>query len=369
MSVFKSIGLCLGALIGGLFADLYGRRMVSFYSCIVWNILGWIWIIIHNKHVLELAFVVAVAFCNIVNVVTFVTFGEITTKMSRLLVIYTIPYYLLGVLVLDYTSKAIHVWQYLIGFIASTNCIMIFACWYTPESARWLINKNKIKEAFQVLNEISGKLYTLPEQQEENVKLKKTTITYQMMLFLFTNKLKHFLIICLSMVIASLNYNFAKLRAVIHYVDTDEFGLLSIGAEAIGYLFIIPVYIFLGKTHGLFFIYILLSLAAVVALITHEFGREIYYNTFCILFGTTAVCLNWLIFLDLFPTFLRATTMGCSFFIFGLAIALSSLLVHKVEEYRECYFYVTFFLTALFGVTVLALPRSHSQNLPNYKLN
>jgi hypothetical protein len=130
--------------------------------------------------------------------------------MSRLLVIYTIPYYLLGVLVLDYTSKAIHVWQYLIGFIASTNCIMIFACWYTPESARWLINKNKIKEAFQVLNEISGKLYTLPEQQEENVKLKKTTITYQMMLFLFTNKLKHFLIICLSMVIASLNYNFAS---------------------------------------------------------------------------------------------------------------------------------------------------------------
>lgn len=51
----------------------YGRRMVSFYSCIVWNILGWIWILIHNKHVLELAFVVAVAFCNIVNVVTFVT--------------------------------------------------------------------------------------------------------------------------------------------------------------------------------------------------------------------------------------------------------------------------------------------------------
>jgi hypothetical protein len=91
---------------------------------------------------------------------------------------------------------------------------MIFACWYTPESPRWLLNKNKKEQAYKQLSEISGLVYELKRRDdapENNISMGYGKVFWKMLSFMVRRKLKCFLIICLSMSIASLHYTFASM--------------------------------------------------------------------------------------------------------------------------------------------------------------
>jgi hypothetical protein len=91
--------------------------------------------------------------------------------------------------------------------IASTIFIVVFACWYIPESPRWLFNKKKKKKAYDLLKEISGLKYKIGITETTENNLRKTTVFQKMFKFLFENKLKHFIISGLLVTISSLNYS------------------------------------------------------------------------------------------------------------------------------------------------------------------
>lgn len=98
------------------------------------------------------------------------------------------------------------------SFVASTMSIMIFACWYIPESPRWLLNKNKRKAAYEQLNDVSGLRYNIntpPHHEDPN--LKKTFVPCEMFLFLYQRVLKDFVIFNLLVSISSLTYTSGSL--------------------------------------------------------------------------------------------------------------------------------------------------------------
>ena len=68
-------------------------------------------------------------------------------------------------------------------------------------------------------------------------------------------------------------------------------------------------------------------------------SEEIYFGIFDIVLGTAAMYINWLYVLEIFPTFLRATTLGCAYWISGLVTAVSTLITKNVESNK--YIYVT----------------------------
>ncbi|CAH1371363.1 unnamed protein product [Tenebrio molitor] len=370
MICFKAVGFCSGALIGGILSDIHGRRITCLSLSIIWNFCTWSLTMSPMEYMVEMFYIVTVMCCSAINVVTFVNFAEITSRKTRILSIFSISSYTIGDHFFHNLSRKITTWKYLQSFVASTMSIMIFACWYIPESPRWLLNKNKRKAAYEQLNDVSGLRYNIntpPHHEDPN--LKKTFVPCEMFLFLYQRVLKDFVIFNLLVSISSLTYTSGKLKAILHYVHTDELEFLTTVAEGIGFLFFIPVYMFLGNRFGLFFVYMLLAIEVLLALLTYDFLQALYFNVFGMALGITTLSLIWFYILDVFPTFLRGTAVGCAFSIYGVATAGGVFLVNQVEKYKEFNYYLTIFVAALLGLSVLALPNTANKELPNFKLN
>ncbi|XP_044254928.1 solute carrier family 22 member 16-like [Tribolium madens] len=373
MSLLKSIGFSLGAIFGGVLSDIFGRRIVCLSFSVIWYLSSLVIALANDKLVVDIFYTITTASANIVNVVTFVTFGEIANRKSKLLAVYSLMTLILGSFMSISFSKIFTVWKYFSTFISSINVLIIFGCWYIPESPRWLLNKNKQKEVYKQLNDISGLIYTVQITASEG-NTKKTKEFYRMFLYLFKSKLKYFLLISWSMIISSFLYNCSKMKALINFVNRGDYGVLGNVAEIMGFLFLFPIYIFLGKRFGLLFLYVLVAVQALFAMFLAT-NERIYHVAFGILFGTSTVCLNWLYCLDLFPTFLRGTVMGFNFCLFGLTMFVSAFLAkmdltaeEDEKKLNNVYYYVIYLCGGIFGLSVFLLPETANQDLPNFKL-
>ncbi|XP_015835143.2 solute carrier family 22 member 16 isoform X1 [Tribolium castaneum] len=373
MSLLKSIGFSLGPVFGGVFSDVFGRRIVSLSFSVIWFLSSLVIALVNNKLLVEIFYSITVASANIVNVVTFVTFAEIANRKSRFLVVYTIMTIILGSFMSISFAKLFTVWKYFSTFVSSINVLIIFACWYIPESPRWLLNKNKQRKVYDQLNDVSGLIYTVQVRNGAETAM-KIEILRRMFLFLFKSKMKYFLLISWSMIISSFLYNCSKMKALLNFVNSGDYGVLANVAEIMGYLFLLPIYIFLGKRFGLLFLYILVAIQSLFAMFLAT-TEEIYHVAFGILFGTCTVCLNLLYCLDLFPTFLRGTMMGLNFCVFGLTMVVTTFFA-KVDLFapederklNNMYYYVIFLCGGIFGLSVFLLPETANQELPNFKL-
>jgi hypothetical protein len=63
--------------------------------------------------------------------------------------------------------------------------------------------------------------------------------------------------------------------------------------------------------------------------------QALYFNVFGMALGITTLSLIWFYILDVFPTFLRGTAVGCAFSIYGVATAGGVFLVNQVEVIRQ----------------------------------
>ncbi|XP_068908081.1 solute carrier family 22 member 7-like isoform X2 [Tenebrio molitor] len=297
------------------------------------------------------------------------TFAEIADKKNRLFCIYTIPTYIVGGLLTFYISQTISSWIYQQSTIASTVIIMIFTCWYMPESPRWLYNKHKKEKAYAQLCEISGLLYRFQLNRNlENPELENNNVLFDMFAFL-CRRTKKYLILCnLLMTASGLSYNSLRIKNMLRHIHTKQYNLLSRAAEVLSFLFLLPVYMILGKRVGLSFMYIVFVILLLMAAFTYDF-EQAYIDIFGVIFSMTAINIIWLLILDIFPTFLRGTAIGIGFFFFGFSGTLGYILAKLIEKIEIFNYYLIFFVANLFGIMVLALPDTTNRELPNYKLN
>ncbi|CAH1371366.1 unnamed protein product [Tenebrio molitor] len=384
MNTLKGFGYSLGALSGGVLADVFGRRITSFLFSIAWNVTSLVLVFVHSRILVESFYIIAVGCCSAVNVITLVNFAEIASKNNIILAVYTVPTYIFGDILFHFMTNGVIIWKHLMVMIASTIFIVVFACWYIPESPRWLFNKKKKKKAYDLLKEISGLKYKIGITETTEKNLRKATVFQKMFKFLFENKLKHFIISGLLVAISSLNYSCGKLRLILHDIPMREFGLLANVAETLRFntrkfyslyvnifsslLFVVPVYIFFGKRCGMFLTYILMCVEGLMALLAKESAEKIYYDVFNIFFGFSTLCLIWLYTLYLFPTFLRATALGYAYFIFGMTLTGGSFLVSEINILGEFNYYLILSLIGILGLTSVALPNISGQELSNTKL-
>ncbi|CAH1371365.1 unnamed protein product, partial [Tenebrio molitor] len=310
MGIYQNVGYCFGAIIGGILSDLYGRRSTALYFSVAWNILAWIFVFVKQRFLSDICYFGIILCCSVVNVTTFVNFAEIADKKNRILCIYTIPTYIIGGLLTKYVSRTISSWMYQQITVASSVTIMIFACWYMPESPRWLYNKNKKEKAYAQLCEISGLLYTFQLNRNlENPELENNNVLYGMFAFLCRKTKKYFILCNLLMTVSSLSYNSLRFKNILHKIYTKQFDLLTHSAEVLSFLFLLPIYMILGKRVGLCFMYFLFLTVLLVAVFTYDF-QQAYIDIFGVIFSMTAINIIWLLILDIFPTFLRGTAIG-----------------------------------------------------------
>ena len=137
------------------------------------------------------------------------------------------------------------------------------------------------------------------------------------------------------------------LKVTLYYNNADEFKHIANVAEVLAYLLLIPMLIFLGKRNSLFACFCLLSTSAMIGIIlpgesllqlkifttVNDFleNTQIVYNIFAVLLGQTGLCFCWFLFLDLFPTFSRATVMGIGICTYNIASAITIVTVNLID--------------------------------------
>ncbi|XP_063922986.1 solute carrier family 22 member 2-like [Zophobas morio] len=367
MIIFKSAGFGVGAVLIGVFADVYGRSVTSFLASMLWATTAAISVLFQHATLIQVWYSVITACASATCVVTFVSFAEIINKKQRVLVVYTCLGYVVGDILLTYIVDNLQTWKYTITFAATASTCAIFATWYIPESPRWLFNKNKKRQVYDQLNEISGLKYEItlanaPPEGDSHLR-----ICYDMFRYITREKLKHIIICNICIGAAGANFSTARLKVTLYYNNADEFKHIANVAEVLAYLLLIPMLIFLGKRNSLFACFCLLSTSAMIGIILPE-NTQIFYNIFAVLLGQTGLCFCWFLFLDLFPTFSRATVMGIGICTYNIASAITIVTVNLIDEFSYFNYCIMFFLISLLGMSVLSLSDYSSQDLLNFKL-
>lgn len=170
------IGGMFGGLIIGTIADRYGRRPSVLGGVILYCISG-LGICFSPNYAtfMVLRFIsgvsemsVWIAFCS------YSSEYMIPKYRSRAMTIPAIGFSF-GLMLLSLLAFLIHDWRYLQLAIISPLVVGFFGFWFLPESLRWLLSKNKVKEVerlIQKLAKING--IELPRDEESNKNAKTT---------------------------------------------------------------------------------------------------------------------------------------------------------------------------------------------------
>ncbi|XP_063923447.1 glucose transporter GlcP-like [Zophobas morio] len=368
MLKFKHLGFALGAAFGGVFADIFGRRITSFLTSVVWIIGAGVFPTLNNITLIEIWYVLLTTCASVVNVTTFVNIAEIINYRYRILIIYSINTYVAGDFLIKYITTTLESWKYALTFVTSTLTCTVFATWYSPESPRWLLNKNRRQEAYDQLSDISQRIYDIQVVEAPN-NVTKMKILVDMMKYLFKRRLKQHLVCNVLLSVSSLNYSFSKQNLIMHTVKTASYEDIANIAEALGFLTFLPVYALIGKKYGLCFCFLFLTITHFTGIFVNDKAHEVFYDFFGTMLGILSLCICWLYCLEYFPTFLRATATGGGFYVFNLSSGLSFLFIPLLEETRGFIYYLTFFIISLFGAVVFLLPVKPNQELSNTKLH
>ncbi len=154
------IGGLFGALLGGMLADILGRKKVLILIALI-STLGSIgsalatdviWIVVGRA--------IGGVAMGMISVTMTLYISEISPAKSRgLLVTFSTLAITLGILIsyiVDYAFSKSGNWQWMFGLAATPAVVQGFCMFFLPESPRWLVKKGLIEEARSVLTYFRG---------------------------------------------------------------------------------------------------------------------------------------------------------------------------------------------------------------------
>lgn len=166
---FLNVGLLIGAVVTGYGADRFGRKLCILISVFGLGVSGVAMAFSPNYIMLLLFRTIQGVFGKGAWMASFVLVTEIVgSKHRRVVSIVAQIFFTFGVVILPGIAYLIPSWKALQLTITLPTFILLIYFWLIPESPRWLLNRQKIKEALKIAADIAkhnGK--SLPEKYRE----------------------------------------------------------------------------------------------------------------------------------------------------------------------------------------------------------
>lgn len=203
------LGYMIGVLLGGFLSDKFGRKPVVYYLSVLCNILA-----------LGASFVQVYWLYICLRCVVGLTIGASSLSMYVLLVEYvgkrhrhvigtTLWYFwVISLMLIPLFAYLIRDWRSLSIAAATPGLLQIFFWWFIPESARWLLVKNKSEQAWKELEKVAAfNRKEMPDEELEQKDGNEAQRTGDFRdLFNSFNMTKRTLISCFSWMVISLVY-------------------------------------------------------------------------------------------------------------------------------------------------------------------
>ncbi|XP_056876938.1 organic cation transporter protein [Takifugu flavidus] len=362
-------GLLVGAVVFGSMADRYGRRFVMLLSIAIQAVFGVAAAFAPNFPVyVVLRFVVGSTISGVI-MNAFVLGTEWTCPKNRMLAgIITDYAFNIGYMLLAGVAYLIRDWRKLQLAISAPGFLLFFYIWVVPQSARWLLTKDRKEEAIALLQKaarVNGRVLP-PNLQVEKLVIGRKQSLSALDLVRTPQMRKRSLILFFAwfvnvLVYYGLSLGVSRLGTDL-YLTQFIFGLIEIPARTL-VLFVLPYSRRLCQsgflaTGGLSCLLMLAipADASKVRTALAMLGKFGISASFAVIYVYTA---------EIFPTVLRQTGIGASSMfarIGGILAPLINLLHNQSSAIPQVIFGASALLAA--GLA-LALPETANRPLPD----
>ncbi|XP_067000282.2 organic cation transporter protein isoform X2 [Anabrus simplex] len=388
-----SFGKFVGALLFGIVADKWGRKMSFVISCGIYIIIGPVTAVISNYWLFLLCrFALGMAGSGCFNC-GFTLVMEILNVRYRstIGILYNMSYPV-GMLLLPLIAYFIRQWRTLMLSLTVPAVLLLISCWFLPESPRWLMSHGRRKDAWSVVqraNKMLGRRHTMPpatgdtntstkdpvpmsstaEEIPEPV-MKKFIASMRVMGSLLTKceLLKRLLICYYLWFVTSMTYYALSLSSDNFTANRYIYIAGAGAAEAVSYVLPIPILRFLGRRPTSFILYLMTGIALLSVLaVPYEYPMAIMTVA---LLGRLCIGAVYSVIIlytsELFPTVNRNTAIGSSSMISHAGSMSSPYLVDLLGA-------VQWFIPSTIcagcslagGLLVLLLPETRGKELCN----
>ena len=331
------IGCAAGALLAGRMADKYGRKNVLTACALLFALSGLGAGLSNSLEAFVLFRLVGGLGVGAAAMVPPMYIAELSPadKRGRLVAVYQLAI-VLGILfayfsnyLLDDTGS--NNWRYIFASQFVPSVIFFFALFFVPESPRWLLQKNKTKEACRILQKMSG------VEAESEIEIIKTSFRQQPAsvikdLFSGTNRP-----IVLTGIVIAVAQQVTGINAVLYYapvilkqtgLDTSTSLLQTI---IIGVVNVVSTFIAIGLVDKVGRKKFLLAGSCIMGIslicISACFHYSYYQNYIVLLFtilyvgsfGCTLGAVTWVYLSEMFPNNIRSLALGAATLLLWLA--------------------------------------------------
>jgi SP family galactose:H+ symporter-like MFS transporter len=154
------IGAAIGAILGGMLADRFGRRRIIILAGIIFTLSAIGTAIAPTVGTLITGRIVVGIAIGLASFTSPMYMSEISPKKIRgSLVSINQLAVTIGIVIaylVDYVLSSIQGWRYMFGIAALPSTILVIAMWRMPPSPRWLMSHNMGDKARRVLERIRG---------------------------------------------------------------------------------------------------------------------------------------------------------------------------------------------------------------------
>ncbi|XP_074642119.1 organic cation transporter-like protein [Tubulanus polymorphus] len=375
---FKTLvmsGLLVGSLIFGLAADTYGRKtmqLVAFILVIIGGF-GTAWAQEYYSFVF-LQFVCSVASTGMY-VSCLVLAIELVGPSKRVLAVICIQYfYSLGSVILPGIAYLVRKWRYLQTVLSSLTCILVMpCCWLVAESPRWLLSKDRIKEAETVIRKIAEVNHvSIPEHLfknedfKENVQSNAATYFFKSKLLVIRTLILSANWVAAYMVFYGISHGPGRIGGNI-YLNSFLSGLVEFPAYTISLISLEK----LGRKVPHVTAMILSALVLLATVFVELYFIEYYWVMIvCIMIGklTITICFGILLVhsAELYPTVVRHLGLAICSISGKCGAILAPVLKYGIDGMSmKAFPYLLFGLLSLVaGILAITLPETIEQPLP-----
>jgi putative MFS transporter len=174
-------GLFLGGAVFGYVTDLIGRKLMFTLDLLTIVICSIACMFISNIwHLLILRFVIGMAVGADYPIATSLL-AEFAPKKQRGMLLGILQvFWFVGAVAADFVGYALidmnNGWKFMLGSAAIPAIILVLGRWGTPESPRWLMSKNRVDEAREVMKKVYGPEADVDDLEQEVVTTKFSKI-------------------------------------------------------------------------------------------------------------------------------------------------------------------------------------------------
>jgi SP family arabinose:H+ symporter-like MFS transporter len=332
------IGCALGSVTAGYLSDIYGRRLSLMICALLFAVSG-VGVAFSNSLFSFILFrIIGGIGVGAAAMVSPMYIAEIapSSERGRLVALYQLAI-VTGILLAYFTNYGLNGmgennWRWMFGSQLIPSLLFLIMLFFVPESPRWLVGKNKIKESIAVLQKITPSFQL--QQELDDIRKSFSTQEHSKVTHLFEKKYSKVII---AGVLLAVFQQVTGINAILYYAPVI-FNQTGIGSNdsllytiIIGVVNVVSTFIAIGlvdkvgRKQFLLIGSVLMGISLLMVAICFYLKFFQYYIILIAVllyvasFGCTLGAVTWVYLSEIFPNRIRALALSLSTFALWLA--------------------------------------------------